>query len=344
MRLLIITQRVDLADSDLGFFHRWLEEFAKNCEQVTVIAQFVGEHHLPSNVRVLSLGKERGFSKSRQLFNFYRALWREVRGADAVFVHMIPLWVVLGWPLYKIFHKKVYLWYVHRSVTPLLRLAEKIVVKIFTASRESFRLPSEKVEIVGHGIDTEYFTPRPELRADGVYRIMTAGRISESKRLKEMIVAIAELRKNFIVNKKLEFAIVGDTRAPADEQYLATLKDLILELKLEEVVKFYGGVPYDKIAAEYQKSDLFLNFSLTGSVDKAVLEAMSCGLPVLVANEAFFDILPEENILKILDMRIVAANMQKLISGVVVGRLRELVVRKNNITALIGRMLNSMEH
>src|SRR3989344_2086341 len=186
MKLFIVTQIVDLHDANLGFFHRWVQEFAKKCETVTVVAQYVGTYNLLPNVRVISLGKEQGLSKLRQLFNFYRVLWREVRHADVVFVHMIPLWVVLGAPLYKIFNKKVYLWYVHKSVTLLLRIAERLVIKIFTASRESFRLPSKKVVIVGHGIDIEYFMPHPELREDSVFRILTVGRITKSKRIKEM--------------------------------------------------------------------------------------------------------------------------------------------------------------
>lgn len=343
MKLLLITQRVDLNDSDLGFFHRWIEEFAKNTQQVFVIAQSVGEYHMPSNVTVYSLGKEKGYPKWRQLFNFYRVLGRELKNIDVVFAHMIPLWVVAGWPLYKIFNKKVYLWYVHRSVTPFLRIAEKIVTKIFTASRESFRLPSKKVEIVGHGIDTEYFSPCAESRAAGVYRVLTAGRITESKRLKEMIVAVAELRKNFSADKKLELAIVGDARMPLDEKYLFELKRLVGELKLEEIVKFYGGIPYDKMAAEYQKSDLFFNFSLTGSLDKAVLEAMACGLNVLTSNEAFFSLLPEKNLIHRINPAYIARRLMSLRAQQSPKHdLREIVLREHNLKTLVVRLVDFM--
>jgi len=77
MKLLIITQIVDRDDAILGFFHRWIEEFAKHCEQITVICLKEGKHNLPKNVQVLSLGKEDGASKVRYLFNFYRFVWNE---------------------------------------------------------------------------------------------------------------------------------------------------------------------------------------------------------------------------------------------------------------------------
>src|SRR3989344_6741688 len=57
MRLLIVTQKVDKNDPVLGFFHRWIEKFAKNFERVTVICLGKGEYNLPANVKVLSLGK-----------------------------------------------------------------------------------------------------------------------------------------------------------------------------------------------------------------------------------------------------------------------------------------------
>ena len=70
MRLLIITQKVDRSDPILGFFHRWLVEFAAHCEKVTVIGQLVGEHDLPRNVDVHSLGKEEDHSRLRQMIMF----------------------------------------------------------------------------------------------------------------------------------------------------------------------------------------------------------------------------------------------------------------------------------
>jgi len=56
MKLLIITQKVDINDDNLGFFHRWLEKLASRFEKLSVICLAEGEHHLPSNVAVFSLG------------------------------------------------------------------------------------------------------------------------------------------------------------------------------------------------------------------------------------------------------------------------------------------------
>src|SRR3990167_2087068 len=152
MNLLILTQKVDKRDDNLGFFHHWLEKFAEKTDKMFVITNFVGEYSLPDNAQVFSLGKEKGFGRIRRYFNFYKYIFEELPKSDAVFIHMIPAWVILVWPVAAIYRKKIYLWYTHKSLTFSLRLAEKLVAKIFTASLESCRLNSKKIAVVGHGI------------------------------------------------------------------------------------------------------------------------------------------------------------------------------------------------
>lgn len=271
----------------MGFFHEWIEAFSRELEKVIVIAQYVGERNLPKNVELLSLGKEKGFSKIRQLFNYYRFLFQILPQVDAVFVHMIPAWVVFGGPVFGIFNKKVFLWYVHKKVNFILKLAEKFVAKIFTASARSFRLRSDKIIITGHGIDTEKFPVKLKARS-GKCGILTAGRIAEVKNLHILIEAGKILKdKNF----PFEIKIAGRPIMQEDEIYFAKLKNLIKEKGLDGEVVFVGAISNKNIAEFYAGGDLFVNFSDTGSIDKVVLEAMASGLLVLTSNEAFKDVL-----------------------------------------------------
>ncbi len=70
MKLLIITQTVNKNDSNLGFFCSWIREFGQHMENVDVICNSRGEFDLPSNVRIFSMGKERGFGRLRRYINF----------------------------------------------------------------------------------------------------------------------------------------------------------------------------------------------------------------------------------------------------------------------------------
>lgn len=118
-----MTQVVDLEHPVLGFFHRWIIEFAKHCEHVHVICLQEGKHDLPANVSVHSLGKEMGKGRLVYLYRFYRLIWSLRREYDKVFVHMNQIYVILGAPVWKLLGKRVGLWYVHKQVSVSLRLA-----------------------------------------------------------------------------------------------------------------------------------------------------------------------------------------------------------------------------
>jgi glycosyltransferase involved in cell wall biosynthesis len=58
-------------------------------------------------------------------------------------------------------------------------------------------------------------------------------------------------------------------------------------------VEFVGFVPQERIPEYYTTASLHLSMSKTGSMDKTVLEALSCGCPVLTGNEAFAELFQE---------------------------------------------------
>jgi len=335
MKLLIITQKVDLDDDNLAFFHSWIKKFTEGGDGVVVITQYEGRHSLPANTKVCSLGKEKGFSKVRQLINFYRILFKNIGKVDRVFVHMIPMWVVFGSPIFKIFGKRSYLWYTHKSVTTSLKFAEKIVDQIFTASGESFRLPSKKLVVTGHGIDTDFFSPGEKSR-DDVFRILSVSRISEAKNIGLMIEAVEKLVSE---RRFVEFVIVGGPITMADKAYFEKIKG-----STSSAIKFVGPVSQEKVRDYYRKSDLFLNFSKTGSVDKAVLEAMSSGVNILTSNEAFFEMLPTQNTTKDLNKDVIAEKIGQLMNRKSnTSSLREIVVKNHNLNNLIQKLLELMK-
>ncbi|QQG46189.1 MAG: glycosyltransferase family 4 protein [Candidatus Niyogibacteria bacterium] len=353
LKLLIITQKVDARDPILGFFHRWLEEFSKNVEKLTIICLEKGEYNLPSNVKVLSLGKKKLEIRNWKLeilhrliylFRFYGHIWRERRSYDVVFVHMNPEYVILGWADWKIMGKKIALWYTHKAVNLKLRLAEKLADKIFTASRESFRLPSKKVEVVGHGIDTQKFTPsfdgvpgRMTGQFSNKLQIITAGRIAPVKNLETLIESFSILQ-----NSKIDFEakIAGGPATKSDEVYFEKLKSLVRQKGLENNVFFVGPIPYPRIQDFYHSGDIFVNLSETGSLDKAVLEAMSSGLLVITSNEAFHDILFPQFFLENKTPEVLAERIKKMSSE---NRpnlgLRELVVKNYGLEVLIKKII-----
>lgn len=285
--ILIITQKVDENDDHRGFFIDWLKEFAKNFDKVSVITVADGSYALPGNIKIYSLGKERRTPKIIQAVRFYWHLARLIPSSDGIFTHASAIFVITSWPLAFIYRKKVILWYLHRSVTFRLKLAEKLCYKIVTSSKESLNLKSKKIIELGHGIDTEKF--RTQRNWDNAisskrFNILSVGRISKIKDYETLIKAVGVLK-----DKGLNFRlkIVGQPVMPYDFEYFEKLKKLVSNLGLENFIEFAGFVPYSQISDYYKEADIFVNMAPRGGIDKAVLEAMASGLLVLVSNEAF---------------------------------------------------------
>jgi len=269
MKLLIVTQMVDENDPILGFFCPWIQEFAKHCSKITVIALSVGKHHMPSNVSVHSLGKDKGYGRFTYTVRFYKYIWSMRNKYDVVFVHMNPEYICMAGIMWRILGKRIALWYTHKSVTPKLRIAEFLSNIIFTASQESFRLQSKKVHVVGHGIDTNFFTPNENINRDNW--LLSVGRLTQSKR-HDLAIHVAAL-----VNSELR--IVGE--GPEHK----ILEALAKALKVK--IRFLGGITQTQLREEYWRAAYLIHTSETGSLDKVVLEALACGLPVISTNEAF---------------------------------------------------------
>ncbi|MBI3634355.1 MAG: glycosyltransferase family 4 protein [Candidatus Yonathbacteria bacterium] len=286
-KLLILTQKVDSRDSILGFFHRWIEEFAKHCGQVTVIALGVGEYHLPKNVRVFSLGKERGASRLKYIINFYRLIWRERKNYDAVFVHMNQVYALLGGLVWRVLRKPVGLWYVHRANTFSLWLAEKFIDVVFTSRKEGFTIATNKSMYLGHGIDVGVAVrPRGYREKRDDRAILCVGRLTPIKDQETIIRACGILAREGV---PFTGVFVGDSVTEKDKEYKKNLLNLVLKEEIKDRVFFKGNVKQENLFPFYWKSGIHMNACPTGGLDKVVIEGILGGAIPLVANETFRD-------------------------------------------------------
>ncbi len=288
MKLLILTQKVDPNDPVLGFFHRWIVEFAKHYEKVTVVALGVGKYNLPDNVKVLSLGKERGVSKLSYIINFYRYIWRERRQYDAVFVHMNQEYVLLGALFWRFFGRKVYLWRNHAKGTALTRLAVFLSNKVFCTSSGSFTARFRKTKIMPVGVDTNFFK-----KDITVYKktnsILFFGRISPVKKVEVFVESCRLLKEKGII---FLADIVGDP-TNLDTSYYVQIKNLVANAGLGHVVNFKPAISNNEASALYSQYDVYVNATPAGSLDKTILEALACETLVVTSNQALVGFLDD---------------------------------------------------
>ena len=284
MKLLIITQVVDEDHPILGFFHRWLIEFAKHCEHVHVICLHVGNHSLPTNVTVHSLGKEQGAGRLQYLIRFYRLIIQLRNEYDQVFVHMNQIYVILGAPLWKVLRKKISFWYAHGKVSFSLRIATVLTDIVFTSTSEGFQIDTYKKYIVGQGIDTEIFTPLLKQKNEELLQLITVGRIAPTKNIGTLLRACTLLKKQEV---RFHFKVIGVAITEEENQYFEQMKKLAVSEDIEENVTWVGPIKNSQLPTYLQAASVFIHDSATASLDKALLEAALCGCVVISSNKAY---------------------------------------------------------
>jgi len=289
-KILVLTQKVDLDDDLLGFFHGWLEKLATKAEKLTVVALSVGRYDLPASVAVYSLGKEKMKKMPRWLrrilttVNLFGYIWRYRKDYDSVFVHMNVEYVILASWLWRLMDKKIVLWYAHYLIDWRAKLAFWWADKIVTSTAKACRISSSKLKVVGQGIDIDKFKAESQKpKVDDKFHILFLSRVSRIKKLDLLLKAFSQLTDKY---PNLFLDIVG-APTPADGKYQQEVGDLIRELGIGDKIKSWGAVPNFKTVDFYNQADLYINLTPTGSFDKTSLEAMACEAPTLVCNRAF---------------------------------------------------------
>jgi glycosyltransferase involved in cell wall biosynthesis len=162
---------------------------------------------------------------------------------------------------------------------PLIRRVWRRAYAVVAASQGLKKLAhttnaSQKISVIGNGIDITEFAPAKVREVDGYIRILCVSRMTPRKGIRYLIQAMQIiLRKD--ATRKLELWIVGE----GDE--LQSLKRSATDLGVAKNVKFFGRVEHNKLLFYYQLADIFCLPSLNEGMSNALLEALASGLPLV---------------------------------------------------------------
>ena len=345
MRLLVVTQKVDKKDPVLGFFHRWIEEFATRLDFITVICLETGEYSLPKNVKVLSLGKKqnvqsRDLDRFVYIFRFYKYIWQERANYDSVFVHMNQEYVILGWKFWKLWRKKIFLWRNHARGSLWTHIAVSLSDKVFCTSLSSYTARFSKTKIMPAGIDTDLYADNI-----GEYKrntILFFGRVSPVKNVHVFIEALLKLEKS---GADFHADIIGDT---TDQWYEESLHKRGARLENIGRLVFHPALSHEQTSGLYKKYSFYVNLTSDGSLDKTILEAMAARVPVLVLNSAFRGQIHDICCLTDLNSLSVSEKMKTLLQLSAMERenigvaLQEYVKREHDLKYLVELLMKEM--
>ena len=345
-RLLLFNLMTDSSDPVLGFAAGWIRELARRCESLDVITMYQGALDLPDNVRVFSAGRERGLNRAARLANFYRHLLRllAAESYDGCFAHMMPLFAGLAGPLLTARGIPTVLWYAHRQKSAQLRLGLAMSRRVVSADATSFPYATDKLRVIGHGIDTDFYAPASSA-SSGRPLVAHVARLAAIKHQKTVIQAVAEI--------DADVTLVGGVQAGYPADYADELAAMIHRLKLTDRARLTGDLPPAAVRGWYHQAAVAVNMSPVGLFDKAALESMACAVPTVVCNPAFGDLMGDYSRLLLtegpgdiagLRRRIETALAMSAAERAQIGQtLRANVIRKHSLTAMMPKLLAALQ-
>ena len=124
-----------------------------------------------------------------------------------------------------------------------------------------------RIDVIYNGVDTDEFKPSKVNSKSKVLRLVSTGRLIERKGYKYLIRAMEGI-------DNIKLTLIGE----------GNQEDSLKELAKGLDVDFVGYVEHSKIVKYYQNADVFVLPSLNEGMSNSVLEAMACGLPVIVTD------------------------------------------------------------
>ncbi|MFL5963568.1 MAG: glycosyltransferase [Gaiellaceae bacterium] len=289
MKLVFVTQEVDPGHPALAQTVDLVRALSARVDELAVVARDVQWEDIPANVSVRTFDEA---GKLRRGLAFECSLAAALRGADAVFVHMVPEFAVLAAPLARARRVPILFWYTHWNVSRPLRIAVRVAAAVLSVDRSSFPLATPKVRGIGHAIDVERFAAAPPVQHEGPLRLLALGRTASWKGLATLLGAISLARAR---GADIRLEIRGPSLTDDERAHRLELERRIAsDPELRSHAELLPPVARGEVPALLAASDLVVspNEPRTGStLDKAVFEAAACARPVLSTNECFAPLL-----------------------------------------------------
>lgn len=139
----------------------------------------------------------------------------------------------------------------------------------------SYDLVHQNSPVISNVVDTDLFKPDEQPR-EGFVFLHVSGLNDGVKNISGILRAFQNLLSKIDVGQRVKLVIVGD-----DDLERPVLEKYAEGLGLKELV-FFVGKKYGKdLVTEYQKANAFVMFSNFENQPCVILEAMSCGLPII---------------------------------------------------------------
>jgi L-malate glycosyltransferase len=263
---------VDLVTSSVGKFKK--EKFSQNITIHYLDIQKKGSLHYQSNKDIaMYYFKAYGYCKKLVIANKYDIAHAffgfpsgyiamklgltyivSLRGSDVPFYNKRFYW--LDKFIFKRLSKKI--WKRSKATIANSQGLKQMALK---------NSPKQKISVIYNGIDIKEFKPEDKTKNKRL-TIISTGRLIQRKGYQYLIPALKNL--------DVKLQLIGDGNLDDELKKLARQNNIDVD--------FLGKKLHKDIAKHLQKADVFCLPSLNEGMSNSVLEAMACGLPVIVTD------------------------------------------------------------
>lgn len=309
--------------------------------EVVVVTSSVGEYRVERNeftfnstIYYLSIGKHGGnihYQTNFELLKYNIQCYRFVRkllATEAFDICHAFMTVPAGFNAWLVRKQVPYIvslqgsdvpWYCERFklmyhvLTPVILRIWKDSLGVIANSRGLRDLalesaPLQDVDVITNGVDRRLFSPGQGATATDDLRIICVGRLIERKGVWELLDAMPTVLEQ-IPNAHLDLAGGGKLQQ--------ALSARVAELGLDANVTLHGSVAHDQLPVLLRGAALFALPSHAEGMSNALLEGISCGLPVVVTDTGGTEELVEGNglVVPIKDIPALAAAIVAVLSN-----------------------------
>lgn len=279
---------------DDRFLAYYLKNYSRNFSEVVMFSyQNEKPKNLPKNVKVIP----NRFNLHRYIYGFLLPVlnFKEVNGCDIIRVfHLsgtVPAIVTKF-----VFGKKFVFNYAYDYIkfseiegkyfqSLLFSLLNPFAIflasKIFAANKSIYKsLPKSKSVYLPNGVDISLFKPKRLKRLPKLPVVLSVGRLERQKNFKILVSAMEKVEAYLVI------VGIGSQEST-----------LISQAKKQQIqLKLVSKVAHTKMPVIYNQASVFVLPSMAEGSPKALFEAMSCALPVIVNKEAVNEGIIENNV------------------------------------------------
>jgi glycosyltransferase involved in cell wall biosynthesis len=132
----------------------------------------------------------------------------------------------------------------------------------------------DKLKVVPYGVDLQMFSPSEPSKETGRFEVLYAGQLSQRKGISYLLRGYRKFQR-----RDTQLTLIGEMIGPA-----AAFQSF------SDVFRHVPHLTRPALANQYRRADVFAFPTLLEGMGLVVLEAMACGLPVIVTDQGPGDI------------------------------------------------------